>query len=68
LALEKRSQCIERYPNDIRILYAKVTEEQILILKQFLLPRYIIDLGDVHKVKMAVSGIFGEAYFTLIVV
>jgi len=39
---------------DIWILDAKVMKEQSLVLKAFLLHRYRIDFGDVHKVKMAV--------------
>jgi len=41
--------------HDIWIPYAKVTKEQSLVLKLFIPHiRYIIDFGDVHKVKMVV--------------
>jgi len=38
----------------IWILYAKVVEEQSLVLKAFLPHRYRIDFGDEHIVKMEV--------------
>jgi len=50
LASERRFQCTKEHK--IWILHAKVMNEQSLVLKAFLPHRYIIDFGDVHKVKM----------------
>jgi len=42
--------------HNIWTLYAKVTKELSLVLKQFLPHRHIIDFRDIHMEKMAIEG------------